>query len=215
MGSGLFATWINSDDMLCKDALTRQFGSGTLAPDVYVGDCISIDQNDQVMFTHRGRVESFEDLVRVSTVWRQSGSIDQPATVFPLELFRRVGGLNEENYYTMDYELWGRFLLEGARIRYTGIPFGYFRWHTAQKTQASVKQNDSMIGAAKGLVPRSSLPAETKREILAELEAYRLAYPQLIWKQSGRLANMGLPRPVVTGIRRLKQRLVTAIRKSG
>src|SRR5215831_8542048 len=45
MGSGVFANWINSDDMLCKNALTTLVGGTKLARDtLYVGDCISIDE---------------------------------------------------------------------------------------------------------------------------------------------------------------------------
>src|SRR5206468_282728 len=51
MGSGLYATWINSDDMLCKEAFTKHvlnvgFDGGT----VYIGDCVSIDEKDKILF---------------------------------------------------------------------------------------------------------------------------------------------------------------------
>src|SRR5205085_2142938 len=136
MASGVHATWINSDDMLCKDALAAHVRTAGLEPDtVYIGDCIYIDAASNTLYTHRGRVRSFEDLVRIPRIWRSEGSIDQPAVLFPLELALRVGGVNENNHNSMDFELWGRFFLAGAKVAYTEIPFGLFRCHDAQKTQ--------------------------------------------------------------------------------
>src|SRR5215813_3379402 len=77
MGSGSHATWINSDDMLCKNALHNQLVKGPLEDDVvYIGDCTHIDEDGNRLFTHRGRVETFEDIVRIRSVWRSGGSVD-------------------------------------------------------------------------------------------------------------------------------------------
>src|SRR5262249_15652432 len=44
LGSGMLATWINSDDMLCRDALTTHATRIGFEPDViYAGDCLYID----------------------------------------------------------------------------------------------------------------------------------------------------------------------------
>ena len=71
LGSGLFTTWINSDDMLCQGALVTHasrigFDTGV----VYVGDCLYVDEEARTLNVHRGRVHSLEDLVRIRTVWR-------------------------------------------------------------------------------------------------------------------------------------------------
>jgi Glycosyl transferase family 2 len=207
MGSGLYATWINSDDMLHKNALVSQVMGEGLAGGkvVYIGDGLDIDAEGQVLFRHRGRVQSLEDLVRVPSVWRTGGFISQQEVLFPLELVLGVGGLNEENHYSMDYELWGKFFLAGATVRYTGIPFGYFRRHKGQKTQQTIKQLESTLDDATALTAMAtSLSAEAKQEILAELQAYRKAYPGALWKKSGRLARIGLPPSIVTPIRNLR-----------
>lgn len=206
MGTGSHATWINSDDMLCKNALynqvlTREFATNV----VYIGDCVNIDEIGNVLFIHRGRVQSLEDLVRVRSVWRSKGYICQQEVLFPLKLALHVGGLNEENHYSMDYELWGKFFLAGAKVEYTGIPFGFFRWHTGQKTQDNIKQTESTLEAAEDLLGQSeAIPAETKEEIFAELNAYRAAYPLRVWRESGRLSRIGLPPAIVVPIRHLR-----------
>ena len=214
MGSGLYATWINSDDMLVKNALADQVASSGLDGEVvYVGDCININETGGILFTHRGRVHCLEDLVRIPSVWRSGGYISQPEVLFPLELALRVGGLNEDNHLTMDYELWGRFFLAGARFQYTGIPFGFFRWNGGQKTQNSLAQTESTLDVAVELVGlASSISADLKLEILSELQTYRDMYPTQVWRQSGRLARIGLPPVVVTPLRDLKDAFQNKIR---
>ena len=144
-----------------------------LADDVvYIGDCVNIDEVGNFLFTQRGRIESFEDLVRVRSVWQaERRYISQQEVLFPLPLALRVGGLNEDNHYSMDYELWGKFFLAGATVRYTGIPFGIFRRHEAQKTQAICEQTVSTLDAAEALLGMASdLDLQTKQEILADLQ---------------------------------------------
>jgi glycosyltransferase involved in cell wall biosynthesis len=183
MGTGSLATWINSD----------------------IGDCINIDATGRVLFTHRARVESLEDLLRVRSVWQSGGYICQQEVLFPLQFARRVGGLNENNHYSMDYELWGEFFLAGARVQYTGIPFGYFRSHEAQKTKAITKQTASTLDVAEALLARAeSVSTENREDILSELTAYRTAHPEIVCRRSGRLARFGLPASIVTPIRSLK-----------
>ena len=213
MGSGSHATWINSDDLLCKDALSNHLMSHELADDVVdLGDCINIDEVGNVLFRHRGRVQSLEDLVRIRSVWRSGGYICQQEALFPRPLALRVGGLSEDNHYSMDYELWGKFFLAGARVRYTGIPFGVFRLHNAQKTRESLKQTESTLDVAQALIASTdSLSPETKQEILADLKAYREEYPEIVWKHSGRLARLDLPSSIVIPIRNLRQNLERTI----
>jgi hypothetical protein len=213
MGSGSLATWINSDDMLCKDALFKHFSTHEMADDVfYVGDCINIDAAGQVLFKHRSHIRSLEDLLRVKSVWQSGGFICQQEVLFPLQLALRVGGLNENNHYSMDYELWGRFFLAGARVEYTGIPFGFFRRHEAQKTKAIQAQTESTFDVAEALLALSeSVSAAEKADILAELTAYREAYPELAWRHTGRLARLGLPPSIVTPIRTIKEKVERTI----
>ena len=210
MASGVMAAWINSDDMLCKNALVNHFSVWNPGNDVVdIGDCVHIDEHSRRISVHRGSVHSLEDLLRIATVWRAGGCIDQPAVLFPRELLLRVGGLNENNHYAMDYELWGKFLLHGASLRYTGMPFGCFRWHSQQKTQDRLLQTDALVDSAAALTleAESLLLPELQHELLAELRRYRLEYPDALWRDSGRLARIGLPRSLVTILRNSREKL--------
>lgn len=214
-GSGLFATWINSDDMLCKNAILNHASGGYFDTSVvYVGICLYIDVAGKILFSHCGRVHSLEDLVNIRRVWRASphphGHIVQPEVLFPLELALAVGGLDTTNHRTMDYELWGKFFLAGARFHYTAIPFGMFRKHPEQKTRDGLATTQSLLDTAAKLVTQADcFSIETKAEMIADLHAYEKDY----WKHTGRLARIGLPSQIVTPLRKLRFRLLKPVKE--
>jgi glycosyltransferase involved in cell wall biosynthesis len=218
VSSGTFFTWINSDDMLYKDALANHAKTVGFDPGVvYIGDCLYMDQSSRPLNLHRGRVHNFEDLVRVKTVWRAPGDrghVVQPEVIFPRALAMAVGGLNEANHRTMDYELWGRFLLAGAKFHYTGIPFAMFRLHDDQKTGQAWITTKSLIETAIELVNQAhDLRPEDRSEILAELHEYQRDY----WRATGPLARLGLPPDLVLRMRSdraaLRRRTATLARR--
>ena len=104
----------------------------------------------------------------------------------------------------MDYELWGKFLLAGATFKYTDIPFAMFRQHEQQKTHDMLRQTRSLIDTASKLVLQADFPDATKRELLADLTNYLSEYEKNQWLESGRLARLGVPRPLVLQLRRVR-----------
>jgi hypothetical protein len=204
--TGRFATWINSDDLLCKNALVEHANRfGFSDNTVYLGVCVYIDQFGKKLSEHCGRVQSLEDLVQLERIWRAGGQIVQPEVLFPRELALSAGGVNCDNHYTMDYEFWGKLLLAGASFRYTHIPFGMFREHPAQKTHDPLHTTDSLLKTAAKLINSAeSFSEENKRERLADLDAYRVAYQKDFWRGTGRLARIGLPRAIVSHLRSFK-----------
>jgi glycosyltransferase involved in cell wall biosynthesis len=209
MASGSFATWINSDDMLHRNALVEHASRfGFDANLVYVGMCAYLHIDGTIASMHRGRVHSLEDLVSIRTVWRSQGHIVQPEVLFPRERVLAVGGLNTGNHNTMDYELWGKLLLTGVKFQYTDIPFGMFREHPQQKTMDGWRQTQSLLDTAATLVTCARcFSEETRDEILADLNAYREAYKKDQWRNSGRLTRMGLPSSMVIPLRNIRLKL--------
>lgn len=214
MGSGEFAAWINSDDMLYRNALAEHAGRiGFEGGVIYVGICALMDVRGGIRSMRNSSIHTFEDLLRVPQIWRQGRNIIQPEVMFPRALALQVGGLDVANHYSMDYELWGKFFIAGARFRNTEIPFGMLRLHADQKTQNRVTTTQSMIESALKLIDvADALPPETKKSLRADLTAYLAEYPDLEWQNSGRLANIGLSRPMVTRIRRQKEKLAKALK---
>src|SRR5262245_50895115 len=206
MARGYFATWINSDDLLCKNALVEHASRIGFVPDtVFVGNCIYVDETGKLLSLHKGTVQSLEDLVRVKTVWYAGGHIVQPEVMFPRELYLTVGGLDCSNHFTMDFDLWGKFFLAGAKFQYTDIDFAMFRLQPKQKTQDGLTFARSLVNSAKKLVDRAETVSENvKQTILAELNAFEAAYPGELWRTTGRLARIGLPSRIVTPLRNLR-----------
>lgn len=213
MGSGLFATWINSDDMLEKEALFNHAMKAEFNErEVYVGLCTYVDQTGNHKFTRTPRVHSLNDLLSVEKVWRSGGNIVQPEVLFPRALFFSVGGLNKENHYTMDYELWGKLLLAEIPFRYTGIKFARARLHSQQKTADGYRQTRAMLTTAAKLVEDAPTLSKAKKvEIHEELRCYWDTWVKTSWKSSGRLAKLGLSPTTVILIRKVKDKLKKAL----
>jgi hypothetical protein len=152
-------------------------------------------------------VQSLEDLVSIKTVWNAGGHIVQPEVLFPRELALSVGGVNADNHFTMDYELWGRLFLLGAKFQYTDIPFGMFREHSQQKTHDPLRITESLIKTAAELIKSATcFSEENKRGRFADLSAYKVAYAKNFWRGTGRLARIGLPRRIVLVLRSIKSK---------
>ncbi|HEU4770534.1 MAG TPA: hypothetical protein VFS68_00130, partial [Candidatus Udaeobacter sp.] len=132
--------------------------------------------------------------------------------LFPRALALEVGVLNSDNHSTMDYELWGKFLIAGAKFHNTDIPFGMFRRYPGQKTSDGLGTTNSLIATALSLLDKAeAISKETSQSIRAELQAYLAEYPERHWKHTGRLARIGLPRSLVTGIRTGKRKLLEVL----
>ncbi len=204
LGTGFFAGWINSDDLLHRDALLSQVSRhGLSEKTIYAGICTYVNSAGARQSAHQGRVHSLEDLARIRSVWRSGGQIVQPEVLFPRQLFIDVGGLDPGNHRTMDYELWGKFLLAGATFQYTDIQFAMFREHEQQKTHDMLRQTRSLIASAKLLVSRANFSDVKKNALLSDLDVYLCEYEQHHWLASGRLSRLGLPRELVVNLRRL------------
>jgi hypothetical protein len=212
LSSGLFATWINSDDMLGQHALTSHADRFGFQPGVvYVGDCQYIDEQDRPLYLHRGRVHTFDDLISLRTVWRDQanrGHIVQPEALFPRQAALEVGNLDVSNHRTMDYDLWGKLLLAGATFQYTHICFGMFRIQSEQKTGQAWVTTQSLVDTALTLVARASFSSEALRQkAVNELRAYQ----RDAWLATGPLARTGLPPGVILKVRQFQAGLRGAI----
>ena len=83
----------------------------------------------------------------------------------------------------------------------------------SQKTQDELRPTKSLLDTALTLTDQSVLPGDLKQLIVADLAAYGSAYPKQAWKQSGRLARLGLPPSIVLPLRHARQGLQTAFAK--
>ncbi|MBK7626703.1 MAG: hypothetical protein IPJ16_05800 [Bacteroidales bacterium] len=101
-------------------------------------------------------------LVDISGFWRNGASIAQQSAFFPLQAVKKINGLNTDNHYSMDYELWGKLLLEGCKIQNTPVRIGSFRTYPSQKTAKRFHSTISLFKASVKLTNLSKLSFKGK-----------------------------------------------------
>jgi len=111
--TGVFMTWINSDDLLLPGTLNRIGGliRDHPATDLFYGNQVEVDESDRV--TKRVHTINFDlkdFLYEINII------IHQQSAFWKIELFRELEGLNECPY-AMDYDLFYRMISSGIRWR--------------------------------------------------------------------------------------------------
>lgn len=124
--------WLNSDDALVEDAFQFVAGELTRDPDIDVlnGELEVIDhQSRWVGLWPRKKITNKQWMHNPQT-------IGQPSTFFTSKIFKKVGGLNPDYHYSMDYDLFFRFALSGAKFHFVDNRLARFRVHDQSKTMA-------------------------------------------------------------------------------
>jgi glycosyltransferase involved in cell wall biosynthesis len=139
--TGEILTWLNSDDMLAPGALAAV----ALAFDLNRADMIAgvcrLYQDGRLLAQHLTACANgplpLDNLLDLDHGWNAGQFFHQPEVMFTRELWLRAGGhLDEQLYFSMDYELWLRFARAGAHLHVIGRPLAWFRVHPEQKTYA-------------------------------------------------------------------------------
>jgi hypothetical protein len=104
----------------------------------------------------------------------------------------------------MDFELWGEFLYSGMDIKYIDVDIGKFRIYSGQKVSQVLHAAPAKLEAVQRLVERHPKWDRKKKELLIEKAE---ALEEQAWKNSGRLAKLGLPRQWVRNLRKIKRLL--------
>lgn len=167
---GLFC-WLNSDDILLPGALRRVAGVWAKNPniDIITGDVVYIDGNDYIVKCVRVPKQN-------SFFYRQGvGFFTAPATFFSQRLYEQVGGLDINLHYSMDIDLWHRFILAGAKVCHIKEYLGGFRIHTSSKTGAfRQKEKKAFENPETTLVRARYIPDVSKNTIRMFRILYKL-----------------------------------------
>lgn len=177
--TGELVNWICSDDLLIKNAFFN------LIPEIYkrkssliIGAGIRIDENsNEIDIIKPTYIKSLTDLVDLGSYWRNGDSIMQQSCLFPLEAVKKSGYLNESNHYTMDYELWGKLLINRLTIVRSEVFVGNFRWYGGQKTSNNAAVTKSLIMAARLLINSDKdLSVFIKSRFKYRILVYKISY---------------------------------------
>lgn len=156
--TGDILCWLNSDDMLAKDAL---FYVGKAwqkhGPNIIItGGCIEYRENhtQNVHFPNFQKKYDIRCELPTSTIldlsneWIKGTFFYQPEVFFPRLAYEQVGRIDDKLFYAMDYDLWVRFALNGVKIVVIDQPLSYFRFHSLQKTVNRIPMLKETISVA-------------------------------------------------------------------
>ncbi len=154
--TGELVNWICSDDMLCKNSLI-QFASLYYIDNtfLYIGKCRLVDKRGDPAGSTSSQISNFNELTDLANHWRKNDSIAQQSVLYPLTSVNEIGGVNESNYYTMDYELWGDLLLNNICIKNIPLEIGIYRWYEGQKTSYILNVTNSLVRTTFSLIKRN------------------------------------------------------------
>ena len=142
---GQWLFWLNADDVLLPGVLKKvkemvsgfRFQvSGEKVVDWIVGNQICIDEQGRVLRCMRAN--AWHDGLYRHAVPHVNG----PSAFFRRELFEKVGGFDATLRYSMDWDLWIRFMKAGARfVRVNDYLWGFRQW-SGSKTQHEKSQEE-------------------------------------------------------------------------
>ncbi|MFD1139493.1 glycosyltransferase family 2 protein [Larkinella insperata] len=131
MASGELVGWINSDDILYPDCITRIVALYNQHPDgsIYYSNVLDFI-NEQGK-----KLELYQvDIPDRAYLLNQNYNVLQPGSFYPKELINRVGFVNDSIHYCMDLDLWLRLLEHGPIYTTAPKPIAGCRRWGATKT---------------------------------------------------------------------------------
>lgn len=126
---GELVGWLNSDDVLVPDAISRVVAAAHADPEavLFLGDVELIDENGKTRGLSRAREISHESMRS------GRGKVLQPGSFYREWAVRRAGGTDETFHLLMDVDLWIRLLRYGTS-HVVRAPLARFRIHPAAKS---------------------------------------------------------------------------------
>jgi glycosyltransferase involved in cell wall biosynthesis len=136
--SGEILSWLNSDDILAPNALFKVSEIFIQNPDIDViyGNCYFINEFGEI--TKRKNELSFSSLA----IWSGFNIIPQPSSFFKKNIFDKIGLVDENLHFVMDFDLNIRFILNKCNIKYFPVLLSYFRWHEKSKSTDKIGDNN-------------------------------------------------------------------------
>jgi glycosyltransferase involved in cell wall biosynthesis len=138
---GDIVSWLNSDDMLARDALWEIGRAFADDPDLdmVVGNALYVDEETRLHLAdhgsyrtalYYGEVQPYE---RIPAYWEYVHSVPQPTVFFRRRLLERFGLLDESYHFIFDFELFWRFARD-VKIRKIERTLAFYRIHGGGKT---------------------------------------------------------------------------------
>lgn len=171
---GRFGAWINADDWYEVDGAAAAVERlASMDADVLVGRARLVDGTGAVVWAPTPPEPlTLASVLRLRSMWFAGRNLVQPEVLFSMAAFRRVGGVPQDNAFSMDHELWCRLLAAGARFESIDALVAGQLWHAGQKTADRVGTVRAMVRSSRVMVERwGALLGGEGEAVRAEVEA--------------------------------------------
>ena len=132
--TGLYVTWLGSDDILLPGAVRRMAEALNAHPEagLVYGEVAFIDSKDNVT-----KLTSYQDMTLEKLLYRKHSTIAQPSSLLRRATLEQAGGLDESLHYCMDYDLWIRLHKHAPSLNLGKEVLSAYRLHDDSKTVGS------------------------------------------------------------------------------
>ena len=167
--TGDIVAYLNSDDYYLPGALPAVAAAFSQMPpvDLIYARCRIVDESGEPTGEQFGSIHSFREIVDLWSVWWRRRQFVQPEVFWTRRIMEKIGLLDEELHYGMDYDYWTRMLHQGAQLAPLDYPVAAFRVHAKQKSAAAERAAAELLSVVrKYLWERdSSLPWSERFEL--------------------------------------------------
>jgi len=166
LAKGEILCWLNSDDIFLQDSLKNVSLSfqKNKNVDVVYGNLYYIDKNDEVIRDMRNT-----PIIKIGYLYKAGFGLSQPEVFWKRDLYEKVGGINENGQFAMDYDLFFRFIKYGANFMFISEHLSALRFYEQTKTH-----NIPHIGRAENIEIRKKL-------FLGNNQKFRALLKSLVW----------------------------------
>jgi glycosyltransferase involved in cell wall biosynthesis len=179
--TGSILAYINSDDYYLPgafEAVALFFHQHPQADLVY-GRCWFVDENEQKVGEHFGRLSRLDEVLDLWNVWWAKRQIIQPESFWRRRIYERIGEFRTDFYIVFDYEYWCRMLMAKAVFQGLNKATACFRFQPAQKTSNTSKAAAEHLAAIKPWLWDKKVPlaAKRRRELQSQWLYHKLFLP--------------------------------------
>ena len=134
--------YLNSDDLLAPDAVEKAVEVLSRRQDVLMiyGNRVCIDERGQLLYYQ-------PNLPILSRTPYIAMTIGQESCFWRREIYLKVGGINTDLKFAIDYDLFSKITLQG-KVIHAGNVWGFFRKHSNSKTTAQYRTLGKQESAA-------------------------------------------------------------------
>lgn len=161
LATGEIFSWLNSDDWYCKDTLQKVDRYFKNNPDISIvyGDYAIADKNGKIVKVIK-EIDFDKDIFLHGVNY-----ICQPTVFFRREIFKKLGGLDENLHLTMDLQYWLRVIKMGYKFGHIKSCLAVTRLHPECK---SIKEKDKQLMESDMVLgyPKGRLFYRIKRQVM-------------------------------------------------